>query len=94
MRKGAGRKTSSLNNIRPDIWTAEFTTDLLHLIWVLEHTLEYYHEQSELLEMVLNSDLLNDEMFPPVPEKMRKAPKFNSSISTSRQYNLRDRDEE
>src|SRR5450756_3131581 len=42
MKKGAGRKSSPLDDIRPDHWTSHFTTELLELLWVLEATLAVY----------------------------------------------------
>ena len=53
MKNGAGRKSSPLDNIRPEGWTLEFTTELLELLWVLETTVEGYPKQQDLLESVL-----------------------------------------
>ena len=39
-RDGAGRRSSPLNEIRPTLWTAWFTLELLELLWVLEATVE------------------------------------------------------
>ncbi len=41
MRAGKGRKLLSLDDIRPERWTAQFTTELLELLWVLEATLAF-----------------------------------------------------
>lgn len=39
MKKGAGKKSSPLDDIRPERWTEELTRELLKLLWVLEWTL-------------------------------------------------------
>ena len=39
MKKGAAKKSSPLDDIRPTRWTSQFTTELLELLWVLEATL-------------------------------------------------------
>ena len=74
MKQGAGRKSSSLDDIHPERWTSQFTTELLELLWVLEATVKSYPEQKRLLEAVLASDCLQAEELPPVPEEMRKPP--------------------
>ena len=74
MKKGAGRKSSPLDDIRPERWTSQFTTELLELLWVLEETVNCYPEQERLLEAVVASDCIQAEELPPVPEEMRKPP--------------------
>ena len=83
MKKGAGKKSSPLDDIRPERWTSQFTSELLGLLWVLEATLKCYPEQSRLLEAVVASDCLRADELPRVPEVMRKPPKtqtINSSL--------------
>jgi len=58
MKKGAGKKSSPLDDIRPEGWTAEMTRELLALLWVLEWTLAQYPKLDAWLEEVLASDLL------------------------------------
>lgn len=53
MRSGKGKKSSPLDDIRPRRWTAQFTTELLELLWVLEYTLALYPDQAKLLDAVL-----------------------------------------
>jgi hypothetical protein len=53
MKKGAGKKSSPLDDIRPERWTSQFTTELLELLWVLEATTRGYPEQAQLLETVI-----------------------------------------
>ena len=75
MKKGAGRKSSPLDDIRPTRWTSQFTTELLELLWVLEATLAAYPEQARLLQEVVAGDCFQADKLPPVPEEMRKAPR-------------------
>ena len=64
-----------MDNIRPEHWTSQFTTELLDLLWVLEATVEVYPEQARLLEAVIDGDCLRADELPPVPDEMRKPPK-------------------
>ena len=74
MKKGAGRKSSPLDDIRPERWTAQFTTELLELLWVLEATVAGYPEQAKLLKEVIDGPCFRADELPPVPEKYRKPP--------------------
>ncbi len=75
MKKGAGRKSSPLDDIRPTRWTSQFTTELRELLWVLEATLAAYPEQAQLLEEIIAGDCFYADELPPVPEEMRKPPR-------------------
>ena len=75
MKKGAGRKSSPLDDIRPERWTSQFTTELLELLWVLEATVEGYPEQARLLEAVVAGECFQADEFPSPPDYMRKPPK-------------------
>ncbi len=74
MRKGAGRKSSPLDDIRPARWTARFTTELLELLWVLEATVALYPEQADLLREVVAGRCLRADDLPPAPAQMRQPP--------------------
>ena len=74
MKKGAGKKSSPLDDIRPERWTAQFTTELLDLLWVLEATLASYPEQSKLLKAVLDGACFRADELPGAPAEMRKPP--------------------
>ena len=75
MKKGAGKKSSPLDDIRPTRWTSQFTTELLELLWVLEATLAAYPEQAQLLQQVIASDCFHADELPSVPDEMRKPPR-------------------
>ena len=74
MKKGGGKKSSPLDDIRPERWTSQFTTELLELLWVLEATLATYPEQAKLLEAVAAGPCLQAGELPPAPEEYRKPP--------------------
>ncbi len=82
MRSGKGRKSSPLDDIRPERWTAQFTTELLELLWILEATLATYPSQSKLLADVLESELFKSEDLPPVPDYMRKPDRATRPLLT------------
>lgn len=75
MKRGAGKKSSDLDDIHPERWTAQFTTELLELLWVLEATLAGYADQEKLLEAVIGGPCFQAAELPPVPDHTREAPK-------------------
>ena len=79
MKKGAGKKSSPLDDIRPGRWTGQFTTELLELLWVLEATVAVYPEQAKYLEEVASGPCFQADEFPPVPAEMRKPPVVRSA---------------
>ena len=75
--KDGGRlrvKSSPLDDIRPAAWTAQFTRELLELIWTLEATLAVYPEQEKLLDDVIGGELLTASELPMPTDGMRKPP--------------------
>jgi hypothetical protein len=74
MKKGGGKKSSPLDDIRPERWTSQFTTELLELLWVLEATVAGYPEQAKLLEAVVSGPCIQADELPEVPKEMRKPP--------------------
>ncbi len=79
MKNGAGKKSSPLDDIRPERWTSRFTTELLELLWVLEATVEGYPEQAKLLEAVVSGPCFQADELPPVPDAMRRPPAVRSA---------------
>jgi len=74
LKEGAGKKSSPLDDIHPDHWTSQFTTELLELLWVLEATVASYPEQAKLLGHVISGPCFQADELPPVPDRMRKPP--------------------
>lgn len=52
MKSPKGKKSSPLDDIRPEKWTGQFTTELLELLWILEATIAEYPAQAKLLTAV------------------------------------------
>lgn len=74
MRVRSGKKSSPLDDIGPERWTAELTRELLNLLWILEATLETYLEQADLLERLTREPLFTADELPEVPKSARNAP--------------------
>jgi hypothetical protein len=74
MRAGAGRTSSPLDSLRPEMWTATMTEELLRLLWILEATVAAQPELSVLLDRVLASPLLNSAELPVPAAADRAAP--------------------
>lgn len=74
MKGGAGRKSSPLDDIRPERWSSAFTTELLELLWVLEDTVAEYPRIAELLAQVVAGECLGRDALPEPPAGLRKPP--------------------
>jgi hypothetical protein len=74
MKKPKGRKSSPLDEITPDRWPSEFTTELLELLWVLEATIAQYPPQAKLLSAVVKGLCFKADELPAVPDAARKPP--------------------
>ena len=74
MKHGGGKKSSPLDDIRPERWTSEFTTELLELLWVLEATLAEYPAQAKLLSAVVKGPCFRSDELPQVPDYAHKPP--------------------
>ncbi len=75
MRDGAGRKSSPLDDIRPQRWTAQFTRELLELLWVLEATVERQPALQQLLADVIASPTFPADELPQPSVQERQAPR-------------------
>jgi len=80
MKKRSGKKSSPLDDIRPERWTWEMTRELLELLHVLEGVISFEPEQALLLDEIVAGDLfLADEL--PIPtDAERKAPTFATGL--------------
>ncbi len=74
MKKRAGKKSSPLDNIRPERWTARMSDEFLELLWVLESTLAMEPELEKILDKVVAGPCFTAAELPtPKPEE-RRAP--------------------
>ena len=71
--KRSGRKSSPLDNIRPERW--DFTEELLELLWVLEETVRLQPDGAALLEEVCASDLFSSDELPIPGDEERQPPR-------------------
>ena len=62
MRQRAGRRSSPLDDIRPDSW--QFDDELLNLLWVLEHTVALFPQLTRLLDDIVQGPLFAAFDFP------------------------------
>ena len=83
MKKSKGRKSSPLDDIRPEFWTSRFTTELLELLWMLAQTIDCYANQAKLLDAVTGSECFRADELPPVPQEMRKAPAVRTNVKVN-----------
>lgn len=83
MKKGAGRKSSPLDDIRPERWTDTLTQELLELLWVLEWTLAQYPILDAWLDEVLESELFTADEIPPPTDAETKPPKVKRTKQRS-----------
>lgn len=75
MQKGAGKRSSPLDDIRPERWTEEMTHELIDLLWVLERSLATYPALDAWLDEVLASSLFTGDEIPKPTVAERKEPK-------------------
>ena len=73
MKDRKGKKSSPLDDIRPEIWT--FSEELLQLLWVLEQTIAMQPAGKALLNEVLASELWKAEALPKPTKAERQPPK-------------------
>lgn len=80
-----GKKSSPLDEIRPERWTGDMTRELLELLWILEATVEKEPELAELLAEITNCEVFTADELPQPAEEERKAPKMEKD---NLQYDL------
>ncbi len=71
-RERSGRKSSPLDEIRPERW--EFAEELLQLLWVLEETIRLHPEGAALLDEVCASELFTAAELPKPSDAERQPP--------------------
>lgn len=74
MKKRAGKKSSPLDDIRPERWTARMSDEFLELLWVLEATLAMEPELEKALDKVVAGRCFAAADLPAPSPEQRKAP--------------------
>ncbi len=83
--KRSGRKSSPLDDIRPERW--EFTEELLELLWTLERTIALQPAGAALLEQVMRSGLFTEDDLPRPTEAERLPPDTGAPAKDQLQLN-------
>ncbi|MCY3782619.1 MAG: DNA methyltransferase [Chloroflexi bacterium] len=86
MRQGAGHQSSPLDAIRPTLWTAQFTDELLELLWTLEATLDHYPALADLLDAITAGPTFTADELPQPSNQQRQAPKIDRESSRGSEY--------
>ena len=79
MKKRAGRKSSPLDDIRPECWTARMSDEFLELLWVLEGTLALEPELERVVDTVVAGPCFTAAELPQPEPWERKAPRAKSA---------------
>ena len=77
MKVRAGRKSSPLDDIRPERWTPRMTDEFLELLWVLESTLAMEPDLSAALDTVVTGECFKASELRTPTEAERKPPKVS-----------------
>lgn len=87
-RKPAGRKSSPLDSVVATTWPAEWTSELLALLWILERLIDLEPAQDDLLsriatgQVVTVSDLERANILP-VPPAARERPQRKTAVQVT-----------
>ena len=73
-KKRAGRKSSPLDDIRPEYWTARMSEEFLELLWVLEATLAMEPDLERTLDRVVSGPCFLASGLPQPTLEQRQAP--------------------
>jgi len=79
MKEGAGKRSSPLDEIRPESWPTLFTEELCRLLWIIEETLALIPAVNGLLDQIVESPVFSAEDLPTPSEEERAAPKLTSA---------------
>ena len=90
MKKRAGKKSSPLDDIRPERWTPQMTDEFLELLWVLEATLAMEPQLADVLDRVVAGPCFTEDELPAPTEAERKPPA--GAAQPGDQYSLMDDD--
>lgn len=81
MAKGAGKRTSELDRIRPTSWPPEWTTELLDLLWVLEATVTLWPEANEILNEIVTGICLGTNELPSPSQEEQQPPRVPTAAT-------------
>jgi predicted helicase len=81
MKKRGGKKSSPLDLIRPERWTARMSEEFLELLWVLEATLDMEPDLQVQLDKIVAGPCFTSAELPEPLEGERKAPGAGTSAA-------------
>jgi len=82
-KKRKGRRSSELDDIRPERWEPHLNEEFLELLWVLEETLALHEQQERLLDdVVAGKCFMANELPQPAPEEQEE-PKAGNEDETA-----------
>lgn len=87
-RRRAGRASSPLDQIRPEVWTLAMTQELLALLWTLEATIDREPKLHALLDAVVQGPLFTASELPEPSPRERGAPVVDRSSQNAQQVAL------
>jgi hypothetical protein len=93
MRDPSGKKSSPLDNLRPDGW--QFDDDLLRLLWVLESTIDMLPKLNKNLANIVDSEVWMAAELPTATAADRKPLaeiEDEESLEAAAQMSLHDED--
>ena len=64
MKNRSGRRSSPLDDIGPERWTARMSEEFLELLWVLEHTVALYPQLDQFLSAVIAGQCFSADELP------------------------------
>ena len=79
MKTGAGRRSSPLDDIRPQQWPAAFSEELCRLLWIIEMTISLEAEASDLLSDIVDGPVFAADEVPSPSSEERAAPKADAA---------------
>ena len=88
MKARSGRKSSPLDDIRPERWDATLSQELRELIWVLEATVDLQPQLNALLAQIVAGPVLRADELPLPAAHERLAP--GDDVDASPQHQLTD----
>jgi Type ISP C-terminal specificity domain/N-6 DNA Methylase len=77
MKEGAGKRSSTLDDIRPEQWPASFTEELCKLLWIVEQTIDLAPRATTLLADVVDGPVFEAAELPIPSAEERAAPKVD-----------------
>ncbi|OYZ17135.1 MAG: DNA methyltransferase [Sphingomonadales bacterium 28-64-96] len=81
MKKRAGKKSSPLDLIRPERWTARMSEELLELLWVLEATLAMEPDLEAQLDKIVAAPCFTSAELPEPSNEERRPPGTGTGVA-------------